>query len=232
VMQENIVQRKVHACASARVYARRTALFFLSSETSRRSFRQQGAAGSFARGSLADWAGWLPAREFASRSGAMNLEQVGPLDVHLPCRSIARSPRSPRRSRARCIPPLLPKGTFASTPSSLPLPLPGLSAYPPSPPASSLPSARKTRYSISRFWSSLSMLACIFIRPVHARGYLSHRRHPNRMRLSLPLPRRGSPSSPDRLREIAESRSLANNAGPRRFSPQNRRLASSLGSRR
>lgn len=47
---------------------------------------------SFARGTLADWAGWLPAREFASRSGAMNLEQVGPLDVHLLCRFGARLP--------------------------------------------------------------------------------------------------------------------------------------------
>lgn len=61
---------------------------------------------SFARGSLADWAGWLPAREFASRSGAMNLEQVGPLDIHLLCRFGARPPfppRSPSCSHSCCI---------------------------------------------------------------------------------------------------------------------------------
>lgn len=91
---------------------------------------------SFARGTLADWAGWLPAREFASRSGAMNLEQVGPLDVHLLCRFGARFP--PWSPLLLLLPsplalfpqfPLhlsLPKGTFAFTPSSSPLlpPLP------------------------------------------------------------------------------------------------------------
>lgn len=86
---------------------------------------------SFARGTLADWTGWLPAREFASRSGAMNLEQVGPLDVQLLCR-FGASPLAP--SFFPPLPPpsvhavaaslLLPKGTFAFTPSSSPLPSP------------------------------------------------------------------------------------------------------------
>lgn len=97
-----------------------------------RKFRRLGSKvrRSFARGTLADWTGWLPAREFASRSGAMNLEQVGPLDVHLLCRFGARfppwSPPSPSPLAPALFPqfPLhlsLPKGTFAFTPSSSPL---------------------------------------------------------------------------------------------------------------
>ena len=77
---------------------------------------------SFARGSLADWAGWLLAREFASRSGAMNLEQVGPLDIHLLCRFSARPP-SLSCSHSCCISRFLRvRSPLPSSSSSLALP--------------------------------------------------------------------------------------------------------------
>ena len=76
---------------------------------------------SFARGLLADWAGWLLAREFASRSGAMNLEQVGPLDIHLLCRFSARPP-SLSCSHSCCISRFLRVRSPLPSSSSLALP--------------------------------------------------------------------------------------------------------------
>lgn len=114
-----------------------------------------------ARGSLADRAGWLPAREFASRSGAMNLEQVGPLDVHLLCRFGARfPPRSPRLF-SQSLHLTLPKGTFAFTPSSF---------------SSSLPSLRLSFPRATLLYFSFGSLSIRLYTRVRSSQYMSIRR--------------------------------------------------------